>query len=149
MLSLSLLDVLADETDSGDRQHKLSTMERLAARYVASLLADWERILECEAEIGGQDFGDTVSKEVVDRSLYEVYQKWAGDAEGVLTRTRQLSTSGQRVQRSDALEDAFAKVQARLKLTPEMIERAMAQVREGKAIPMGELRDELRSRIRA
>jgi hypothetical protein len=47
------------------------------------------------------------------------------------------------------LEDAYGRVSARLKLTPEMIARATEQVRQGQAIPIKELRDELRARVRA
>ena len=44
--------------------------------------------------------------------------------------------------------DAYGRVRARLKLTPEMITHAMEQIRQGQAVPMKELRDELRARVR-
>ena len=48
----------------------------------------------------------------------------------------------------DALEHAPGRARARFKLTPEMIERACAQIRGGDGVPLKDLRDELRSRVR-
>jgi hypothetical protein len=117
--------------------------------YVASLLGDWERILECEDEISRMESVTPALDHAVNRSLYELYQKCATEAEQVLTRIRHLIAQGYRVNDIEALEDAYARVQARLKLTPDMVEHAMQQIRQGEGIPMKELRDELCARVRA
>jgi len=115
---------------------------------VDSALADWEKVLECERRFGSAAFDTPVDQSRVNRSLYEVYQKWGGEAEQVLLQIRRLVRAGHQVDNAEALEDAFGRVQARLKMTPGMFDRAREQVRRGEFIPLQELRDELRSRLR-
>jgi hypothetical protein len=83
------------------------------------------------------------------RSIYGIYQTWAPDAEQVLGRLRGLAASGQTIENLDDLDEAYARVRARLGSTPEMVSHAMEQVRRGQARPLAELRDELLARIRA
>jgi len=63
--------------------------------------------------------------------------------------THALDDRADAVANAEALEDAYGRTRARLKLTPEMIARSMEQVRRGEFVPAGELRDELRTRLRA
>lgn len=147
MIAVSLLDTLSRDAGNGNT-HASAETANLAARYVASALGDWERVLECEKEIGTKKFADPAHERAVTRSLYEVYEKWVAETGPLLVRTRQLTASGHPVKGAETLEHAFGRAQARLKLKPEMIEMAVEQVRQGHGIPLGELRDELRARLR-
>lgn len=105
-------------------------------------------MLDCEEELSTTTFADSTEEAAVNRSLYETYQKWSAEATKVLEQTRKLAAAGQSIAQAEELEQAYARMQARLKLTPDMFERAMAQSRRGEGIPMKELRDELRARVR-
>jgi hypothetical protein len=124
-------------------------MAGLARKYVASALADWQHVLDCEDEVSRIEAVTPEVENTVNRALYEVYQRWAADAEQVLARTRQLAGHAHLAIDLQALEHAYARAQARLKLTPPMMEQAMQKIREGRAVPMQELRDELCARVRA
>src|SRR5207302_807906 len=103
---------------------------------------------EYEEQFSSAEYAVAGSEDTVNRSLYAIYEKWAEEAGQILDRTRRLGAAGRPVENAEALEDAYARVRARLKLTPEMIARAMEQVRQGQVEPIGGLRDELRARIR-
>lgn len=94
-------------------------------------------------------FDNAADQSRANRSLYDVYQAWAADAEQVLARTRALVKAGCCVQNADDLEHAVGRVQARLNMTPEKFDRAREQIRQGLGIPLEEVRSELRARIRA
>jgi hypothetical protein len=49
------------------------------------------------------------------------------------------------VENAEALQRAFGRVQARLKMTPEMFDRARKQIRQGQGIPMEVLRARVRT----
>jgi hypothetical protein len=151
MTAVSLFDALAGpgtEITSPD-QERIAQLARLAEKLVASALVDWQRVVEYEQQFGSSSFATPALEDQVNRSIYEIYQKWAADAEAVLERTQHLKACGHRVSNARELEDAFGRVSARLKLTPEMIAHATEQVRQGHIIPLEELRNELRARLRA
>ena len=66
----------------------------------------------------------------------------------MLLRTRKLAEAGHPLEKAEALEHAFGRVQARLKWTPEKFDRAHEQVRRGEFIPLQELRNERTRRLR-
>lgn len=151
MTAVSLFDLLARAgsvaADGGRvRDDRLA---QFAHGLVEEALADWDRVRRYEEEFTSADWGPSGLGLEVTRSLYSMYEKWAADAEQVLARTRHLASEGRAVTNADSLEDAYGRVKARLKLTPDMVARAVEQVRQGQGIPAGELRDELRARIRA
>lgn len=149
MTAISLFDVLAGkEADCADPQ-RMTRVTRFAAKLVESALADWHRVLGCEQEFASSEFATPETEAKIDQSLYEMYQTWVADAEQVLERTRKLAAGGYSVDGAQALEDAHGQARARLKLTPEMIARATQQVRDGHTVPIEELRNELRARLRA
>jgi hypothetical protein len=150
MTAIFLFDVLADEPDTGrSDSHRMVQLAQFAGKLVESSLADWRRILDVEQEIGSLEHITPQKLVDVSRSVYEMYEAWAREAEQVLSRIRHFSSAGYPVSRSEDLEDAYAKVSNRLALTPEKISRAIEQVRQGLAIPMQEIRDGLNARIRA
>jgi hypothetical protein len=151
MTAVSLFDLLA-RAGAGAGNGERARDERLmqfAQGLVEEALADWERVRRYEEEFTSADWEPGGLGLEVTRSLYSMYEKWAADAEQVLARTRELATQGWAVASAESLEDAYGRVKARLKLTPEMVARAMEQVRQGQTVPAKELRDELRARIRA
>jgi hypothetical protein len=150
MIAVSFFDALAHDsgTPGGSVPQRAADLARLAKTYVASALADWQRVLECEDLFGYMTFRTLTDQSTTNRALYEVYQTWAAAAEQVLLRTRQLSNAGQAVEAAEELEHAFGRVQARLKMTPERFDRAREQIRQGLGIPLEEVRNGLRARVR-
>jgi hypothetical protein len=143
MTAVALFDVLARE--EGAREPSAATpsprLAKLAAKLVESALTDLERVREYESQFATPQSAD------VARSIYELYEAWARDAEQVLARVN--AHCGTDVQQSETLADAYCRIRARLGLRPEQIARAREQVRQGLAIPAEELRNELRARHRA
>ena len=121
----------------------------MAERLVAEMLADLQRVREYEELCLAQDWRDAELHRHLTRSIYELYQEWAAEAEQVLGRVRPSSAAGSPIPRAGELEDQLWRVRARLQFTPERIERATDQARAGQTIPAEELRDELRARVRA
>jgi hypothetical protein len=52
------------------------------------------------------------------------------------------------VEGAEELEHAFGRVQARLKMMPERFDWAREQIRQGSGIPLEEVRNGLRARVR-
>jgi hypothetical protein len=149
MTALSLFDLLARADAAG--QGDSARLARFGDRLVESALVDLERLRRDEQDViaaraGSQ--GDGLDQEVL-RSLWDLYAGWAQDAEHVLTRVRRLAADGHPMHDLNRLEDAYGAVRARLSVAPEDVLQAREAVRQGKAVPAKELRDELRARLRA
>jgi hypothetical protein len=113
---------------------------------VDAALEDWRRLLEYEREFGTVACVTPALDDERNRSMFAMYENWAADARQVLDRVRQMAASGRSIANLEDLEDAYGRVRARLGLTPEMVSQAMAQVRQGQARPLKDLRDELFAR---
>jgi hypothetical protein len=146
MTAVSLFDMLASVANSGAPTSEASSM---AARLIANQLDDLRRVKEYEEPCLAQDWRNAELHARLTREVYALYQQWAVDAREVLDRVSPFAQDKAAVQGLSELEDAYWRVKARLKLTPEMIERAMDQVRRGETIPAEEARNELRNRHRA
>lgn len=141
MTAVSLFDVLARDGPPA--------ADRLAQKLVESALAEWDRLRQCEQEFTPAEWDAAGRTMEITRSIYALFEDWAAEAEQVLIRTRPRSASGHTVPGAEALEDAYGAARARLELTPERVARAMGQVGRGQFKPATELRDELRTRLRA
>ena len=148
MTAVALFDVVAEEMTGSDAGQTRQVLARLAGRLIDAALADLRRIEDDERQFGSPTLESPAAVELL-RSVYRLFELWAGEAEQVLTRVRRLVASGHPIPQAEALEDAYARVRARLNLTPEQIARAIEQVRRGQTVSGQELRDELRARIRA
>ena len=149
MTAVSLFDLLARSDASG--QESSTRLARFANRLVESVLLDLDRLRNDERALMAARAGDEndgLDLDVV-RSLWELYAQWAQEAEEVLTRARSLRAARPAVRDVARLEDAYGSVRARLSVTPEQVMQGRQQVRQGDGVPAKELRDELRSRVRA
>ena len=147
MTAVSLFDLLARSDGTGSAA--LNRLAPFADRLVEAALADHDRLRRDEQAVLAARAGDHDDGLDLDllRSLWDLYSDWARDAEQVLARVRTVVSNGH----GDLarLEDAYGTVRARLSVTPERLMQGRQQVSEGNAVPAGELRDELRARIRA
>lgn len=147
MVAVSLFDILVrSEMAAGNDS---ASAERLGQKLIEAALSDWERLKQYELEFAPVEWDDAGNALEITRSIHGLFERWAAEAEQVLTRTRKLTATGRNIPGAEMLEDAYGKVSARLKLTPEMIAQAVHQIRQGRSVPAKELRDELRSRLRA
>ena len=147
MTAVSLFDALALEESRAPSGAGRAT--RLAATLVEALLADWQRIRQLQEEFAPGNWDNPPAATAVEASIYELHETWTAEAEEVLDRLRKLSLAGSHIAGTEALEDAYGLARARLKLTPDKLARTMEQVRRGEFTPAEELRNELRSRLRA
>ena len=148
MTAISLFDALATSEASRAPSGRGRTT-RMATKLVEAMLADWQRIRQFQEEFAPGNWEDPTAATAVDTSIYAMYETWAAEADAVLIRVRQLSKTGSPIAGTEALEDAHGLAISRLKFTPENLARAMEQVRRGDFTPAEEMRNELRSRLRA
>jgi len=137
MTALSLYDHLAH-----------SQQPDFAEKLAQSSLADLNRLRDYEREFASEGTDDPQHHLDLLRSLWTLYAEWADDAQKILSRIRQLAASGSTVTGADELSDAHIRVRARLAVSPEKIAAAKEQVRQGKSVPIEDLRHELQTRLR-
>jgi hypothetical protein len=143
MTALPLYDLLARR----DRPGTTGDLAQFAGRLVQSALADLQLLGEYERHYASTDVEPEFERQLIE-SIYEQYAQWAQDAQQILARVADLP-AGTPVPGGDQLADAHGKVRARLCVTPRQMAEADRQVREANTVPASELRNELRSRLRA
>ena len=144
MTAVSLFDMLASSANGND---SASGVLAMAEKLIANQLEDLRRVNEYEEPCLAQGWRDAELHSRLTREVYALYEQWAAEAKEVLERVAQYAQRKSNIKRLSDLEGAYLRVRARLKLTPEQIERATAQVRRG-GIISGD-RNELRNRLRA
>jgi hypothetical protein len=149
MTAVSLFDLLA--RSDGSAPGASNRLAPFADRLVEAILADLDRLRRDEQAVLAERAGDEddgLDLELA-RSLWSLYSEWARDAEQVLSRVRAVRAGGNSVRDLEQLEDTYGSVRARLSVSPERLIQSRQQIRNGSGVPAGELRDELRARIRA
>ena len=146
MTAVPLFDLLAREKTFTQTE---SSLAQLAQSLVDNALADWKRLKEYEERYSPGLNDDPALALKISQSIYEMFRQWAGEAEQVLARVRNLKSSGQVTTNINDLLDAHGFAMARLNFPPEKLMRAMEQVRRGELVSAEELRNELRARLRA
>jgi hypothetical protein len=149
MTAVVLFDTLSRSSSAttAQTQASLSQLARFAEELVEAALLDWERIQHYQSEFASSEW-NAQSLEI-ERSLHEMLRNWSTEAEEVRTRARQLVATGAEIPQLKSLEKTLGHARAELQLTPEQVARAMEDVRQGKIVPIKELRDELRARHRS
>lgn len=153
MTVVSLFDVV-ERQDRAARNPDPHTGTGARLRHVAdalvrSLLLDLERLAQDERELAPIAAGNPELELELWKSLWKRHRQWADEAEQVLDRIRRMGEERNQVADFDRLEAAYARTKARLSVTPERLASAMGQVRRGEVVSAKELRDELRTRLRA
>ena len=108
-------------------------------------LADLQRIRSHEEQLTSSS-SEPICRPDLIRAIWQLYREWADDAEEVLSRAKSVDKSLQGIEQ---LDDAIGRVLARLSVTPEQTIRALEQAIRGEVVPVKELRDDLRARVRA
>ena len=121
----------------------------MAAELIANQLEDLQRVKKFEEPCLACGWEDAELHSRLTREVYALYENWASEAQEVMEHVAPFSEHDIVANGLRDLKDAYWRVRARLKLTPEMIERATDQVRRGETIPAEEARNELRNRHRA
>jgi hypothetical protein len=76
-----------------------------------------------------------------------MYEQWARDAQLLLERVEHLQLQSGRVALADALRRAHGRTRARLSVSLEDMEESLRDLREGRTVPIEEVRRELRLRV--
>jgi len=145
MTAVALFDAVAREC-SVRRIDPIAESElgKLAVRMMHDSLTDFHRIRSYDDRLA-MSSPEPVCRPDVVRALWQLYRRWADDAEQVLARAKSVDKSLQGIEQ---LNDAIGRVLARLSVTPDQTIRAMEQAMRGEVVPIKELRDELRARLR-
>jgi hypothetical protein len=152
MSAVTLFDLLAAHRAAGPEQLGpiARSLTQMADLLVEAALDEYRRLGEYEqrARHAETTFDANFDLEWT-RAVWGLYAQWAGEAEQILSRIRLLNSSQNPISGAGQLEDALARVRARLRVSPESLSRAAEQIRRGQGVPVKELRDELRARRRA
>jgi hypothetical protein len=146
MTALPLYDLLARR--ARDTSVPAGHLARFAGRLVQSALADLDLIVDYERQYGAAPGESELDRQLAE-SIAELYDQWVRQAEQLLERIANLTSTGTVVADAHRLADAVGRTRARLAVTPLQIADANRQVRERNTIPASELRNELRARLRA
>jgi hypothetical protein len=151
MTVVSLFDMIErqDRTATTPDADAGARLRHVAEALVRSLLLDLERLGQDERELTPIAAGNPELELELWKSLWSRHRQWADEAEQVLDRVRRMGEGSDRVADFNRLESAYARTMARLSATPERLASAMGQVRRGEVVSAKELRDELRTRLRA
>jgi hypothetical protein len=149
MSGTSLFDILAAEGLHGERREGASAgLPWLAQDLVCASMAELERLQLYEERFTSKAVCDATSELAVLRSIFQMYEQWAVDAEQVLIRVRALGPQGLPPDEVNRLDDGVGLIRARLTVDPERIMKSKEQARQGQFVPAKELRDELHARLR-
>ena len=150
MSTITLFDTLA-HVDLGPSVSELETLPLkalLARDLIVSSLTDLRRIHEYEAMLLRASVGVPLAP-TLRETVWRLLSGWAEEAAQVAVRTHSLDFRDSEFPELLQLDNAIGSTRARLNVTPAQIANALDQVKQGLTIPAKELRDELRTRVRA
>jgi hypothetical protein len=120
----------------------------LAQELLLASLADLDRLQLYERRLASSEGTEPSSELELLRSIFQMYDEWAREAEQVLARIRGLVPGEVPANEVDRLDHAIGTIRARLTVSPERIVKSKEQARQGEFVPAKELRDELHARLR-
>lgn len=144
-MTVHLLDSLSEDDQALPEADLNARRTALAQSLIAGALAEVEHLRTYERAATAERPSTNLA---LHRCVYELFRQWAQDAEQLFDRLRALKATGTQVPDLERLDRAIGHTLARLKLRPEQVVSATRQALAGQVIPMEELRNELRARVR-
>jgi len=139
MVALPLLDVVLCSSGSADRWGPL------AMQLIDSALDELRQIEKLDQSLAPQDPLDFDRQTAA--LIREMYERWVGEAELLLQRVARVESSRGRIASAQLLRDAVGRTRAMLSISLDAMEESRRQVREGRLIPVEEVRRELRAKV--
>jgi hypothetical protein len=145
----SQLNLYESQSDSwrADR-HETALAELRQVVAFANFLYD--RIKRVDEEWSAEvATAGTAPLEADARAVEALYAKWCAKAEVDLRRAAEVEAAGHRVEGMDRFRQAYYEARANLSIPTDRVLQSTAHAREGRARPLGEVRDELRRQTNA
>jgi hypothetical protein len=139
MAALPLFDAVLSAGVSVERP------ARVAAQVIEAALSDLQQIEKLDASVAPDDPSQFDLRTA--SALRQMYEQWARDAQLLLKRVEHLQLQSGRVALADALRRAHGRTRARLSVSLEDMEESLRDLREGRTVPIEEVRRELRLRV--
>jgi hypothetical protein len=139
MVALPLFDAVLSAGVSVERP------ARVAAQVIEAALSDLQQIEKLDASVAPDDPSQFDLRTA--SALRQMYEQWARDAQLLLERVEHLQLQSGRVALADALRRAHGRTRARLSVSLEDMEESLRDLREGRTVPIEEVRRELRLRV--
>jgi hypothetical protein len=139
MAALPLFDAVLSAGVSVERP------ARVAAQVIEAALSDLQQIEKLDASVAPDDPSQFDLRTA--SALRQMYEQWARDAQLLLERVEHLQLQSGRVALADALRRAHGRTRARLSVSLEDMEESLRDLREGRTVPIEEVRRELRLRV--
>jgi hypothetical protein len=139
MVALPLFDAVLSAGVSVERP------ARVAAQVIEGALSDLQQIEKLDASVAPDDPSQFDLRTA--SALRQMYEQWARDAQLLLERVEHLQLQSGRVALADALRRAHGRTRARLSVSLEDMEESLRDLREGRTVPIEEVRRELRLRV--
>ena len=148
MTATPLIDLVELEGRLAQEGTRRQELLALVQRMITSLVEQSEQLHEYERQIHATPAANEQVELHRDETMYGLFQEWAAEAETLLDRLAAMTALEIDASQSTTLRDELGFARARLKLTPQKLARARAQIRAGQTVPIEVLRNELQARRR-
>lgn len=135
-----MLDAVLSPGQAPERSTRIATH---LVRFALDELAQIERLDENLAPEDPLQFDRPTVAWV--RGMYE---RWADEAESLLARVDEIERHSSQIAGAATLRDAHGRTRAMLSVSLDELEKGGRDIAEGRAVPMEEVRRELRLRVR-
>jgi hypothetical protein len=142
---LALLDVIGKSATTYDGEPPAELELRLANELVAAAL-DKQQHIEALDVCGPTKKWRRLYVRETEAAMRQVHEQWLAPAMALLTRTREMSAAGRRIEKLDDLESAVLLVRGLLMMTVDELEAAREDAHRGNVVSIEEVRRELRAR---
>ena len=139
MVALALLDFVLSSDPPFERS------EQLLAQLVEAAVDDLRRVEQLDDSLSPSD--PTHFDRQTAALIRGLYDQWAREAEALLDRIDSFERRSGRATSANTLRDKHGRVRAMLSIPLEHVEEARRQLAAGQAIPLSEVRRELRSGV--
>lgn len=139
MVALPLFDAVLSAGFSVERPAKV------AAQVIEAALSDLQQIEKLDASVAPDEPSHFDLRTA--SALRQMYEQWVQDAQSLLDRVEHLELQSGPVALADALRDAHGRTRARLSVSLDDMQESLRDVREGRTVPIEEVRRELRLRV--
>lgn len=137
------------QSDAWRQDHDDAMAAHDLQEVIAAALFVYQRIRHIDDEWSGElHAANELPPEGDARAMEALYAKWSQKATIDLRRAESLAAKGFKLDGLDELRNAYHEVRSILSIPTDRVRSAMQLAREGQGRPMGEIRDELRRRLR-
>jgi hypothetical protein len=141
---ISLLDAIASSPSTYDGLPSADLQLRMANELVDACLDEYRHVEALDLCGPTKQWRRLYVRET-ETQMRELHEAWLAPARDLLTRMREMASTGRRIERLEELEDAVLTTRGLLVMTLDEIEEGREEARRGETYTLEEVRRELRA----